>query len=73
MAANTAPSPLHRLRRAKAALLAVSLTLAGILLIMLTAWLDHLNLGAWRWLHSFPLSELEGILFGAGVLSTYLV
>lgn len=70
MAANTTPSPLHRLRRVKAALLAVSLTLAGILLMMLATWLDHLNLGAWRRLHSFPLSELGGTLFGAGLLST---
>ena len=70
MAGNTTPSPLHRLRRVKTALLAVSLTLAGILLMMLSGWLDHLNLGAWNWLHSFPLSELGGILFGAGLLST---
>ncbi len=70
MAANTAPSPLHRLRRIKAALLAVSLTLAGILLIMLAAWLNHLDLGTWNWLHSFPLTELGGTLFGAGLLST---
>ena len=70
MAANTGPSPLHRLRRVKAALLAVSLTLAGILLMMLAAWLNHLDLGTWSWLHSFPLTELGGTLFGAGVLST---
>lgn len=70
MAGNTTPSPLHRLRRVKTALLAVSLTLAGILLMMLSGWLDHLNLGAWNWLHSFPLSGLGGILFGAGLLST---
>jgi len=70
MAGTTTPSPLHRLRRVKAALLAVSLTLAGILLIMLAAWLNHLDLGTWNWLHSFPLTELGGTLFGAGVLST---
>ena len=70
MAANTAPSPFHRFRRVKAALLAVSLTLAGILLMMLSGRLNHLNLGTWSWLHSFLLSELGGILFGAGVLST---
>ena len=70
MAGNSAPSPLHRLRRVKAALLAVSLTLAGILLMMSATWLDRLDFGAWNWLHSFPLSELGGILFGAGLLST---
>ena len=42
----------------KAALLAVSLTLAGILLMMLNGWL-----------HSLPLGELGGTLFGAGLLS----
>ena len=38
------PSLHHRLRRLKAALLAVSLTLAGILLMMLNAWLAPLRL-----------------------------
>ena len=70
MAGNSAPSPLHRLRRVKAALLAVSLTLAGILLMMSATWLDRLDFGAWNWLYSFSLSELGGILFGAGLLST---
>ena len=65
------PSPHHRLRRLKAALLAVSLTLAGILLMMLNAWLAPLRLGDWQWLHALPLGELGGILFGAGVLSTF--
>lgn len=70
MAANTAPSPLHRLRRVKAALLAVSLTLAGVLLMMLNGWMSGLDLGTWDWLHSLPLGELGGTLFGAGLLST---
>ena len=60
----------HRLRRAKAALLAVSLTLTGILLIMLNGWLSGLNLGDWSWLHALPLGELGGTLFGAGLLGT---
>lgn len=60
----------HRLRRAKAALLAVSLTLTGILLIMLNGWLSGLNLGNWSWLHALPLGELGGTLFGAGLLGT---
>ena len=60
----------HRLRRAKAALLAVSLTLTGILLIMLNGWLSSLNLGDWAWLHALPLGELGGTLFGAGLLGT---
>lgn len=54
----SAVSATHRLRRMKAALLAVSLTLAGILLMMLNGWL-----------HSLPLGELGGTLFGAGLLS----
>ena len=65
------PSPYHRLRRLKAALLAVSLTLAGILLMMLNAWLSPLQLGDWQWLHALPLGELGGTLFGAGLLSTF--
>ena len=65
------PSPYHRLRRLKAALLAVSLTLAGILLMMLNAWLAPLRLGDWQWLHVLPLGELGGTLFGAGLLSTF--
>ena len=65
------PSPYHRLRRLKAALLAVSFTLAGILLMMLNAWLTPLQLGSWQWLHALPLGELGGTLFGAGLLSTF--
>ena len=68
---DSAPSPLHRLRRLKAALLAVSFTLAGILLMMLNAWLAPLQLGSWQWLHALPLGELGGTLFGAGLLSTF--
>ena len=64
-------SPHHRLRRLKAALLAVSLTLAGILLMMLNAWLSPLQLESWQWLHALPLGELGGTLFGAGLLSTF--
>ena len=70
MMRKTKPSTLHRLRKVKAVLLAVALTLAGILLMMLSGWLDHLDLGAWSWLHSLPLGELGGTLFGAGLLST---
>ena len=65
------PSPHYRLRRLKAALLAVSLTLAGILFMMLNAWLAPLQLGSWQWLHALPLGELGGTLFGAGLLSTF--
>ena len=70
MSANQSASLLHRLRRLKAALLAVSFTLAGILLMMLNAWLSPLQLGEWQWLHALPLGELGGTLFGAGLLST---
>ena len=44
MSANQSPSLHHRLRRLKAALLALSFTLAGILLTMLNAWLFPLQL-----------------------------
>ncbi|EGE38116.2 hypothetical protein HMPREF0059_00969 [Actinomyces viscosus C505] len=71
MSANQSASLLHRLRRLKAALLAVSFTLAGILLMMLNAWLTPLQLGDWQWLHALPLGELGGTLFGAGLLSTF--
>ena len=59
-----------RLRKTKAFLLATSLTLAGILLIMLNGWMSNLNLGVWDWLHALPIGELGGTLFGAGLLST---
>ena len=64
------PSIHSRLRKTRAALLAVSLTLAGVLLITLNGWLSGLDLGPWNWLHALPIAELGGILFGAGVLST---
>ena len=71
MSANQSASLLHRLRRLKAALLAVSFTLAGILLMMLNAWIAPFQLGSWQWLHALPLGELGGTLFGAGLLSTF--
>lgn len=58
------------LRKTKAFLLATSLTLAGVLLIMLNGWVSNLNLGVWDWLHALPIGELGGTLFGAGLLST---
>ena len=68
---DAALSPHYRLRRLKAAHLAVSLTLAGVLLMMLNAWLAPLRLGDWQWLHALPLGELGGTLFGAGLLLTF--
>ncbi len=59
-----------RLRKTKAALLAVSLSLSGILLIMTNGWMSALNLGDFGWLHALPLGELGGTLFGAGFLGT---
>lgn len=67
---NKQQSSVFRIRRLKAALLSVSLTLAGILLIMLNAWLRGQSLGAWSWLHDVPLGELGGALFAAGFLGT---
>ena len=65
--------PLYRrLLRTKAALLAVSFTLIGVLLIMLNAWLATLSLGDWSWLHHLPLDEVGGPLLGAGLVSTIL-
>ena len=52
----------HRIRKTKAALLAVSFTLAGILLMMVNAWLTPMQLGDWQWLHAIPLGELGGTL-----------
>lgn len=60
----------YRLRKVKAALLAVSLTLAGVLLMMVGAWLPPLHLGSWSWIKSLPIGELGGTLFGAGLLTT---
>ena len=71
MSANQSASLLHHLRKTKAALFAASFTLAGILLMMLNAWLSPLQLGDWQWLHVLPLGELGGTLFGAGLLSTF--
>lgn len=65
------PQPLpHRLRKTKAALLAVALTLAGILVIMLGGWLGSVELGSWSWVRAIPFGEIGGALFGAGVLGT---
>lgn len=64
-------SAVARLRKAKAALLAVCLTFAGVLLMMLSGWLTKLSLGEeLDWLHALPLGELGGTLFGAGLLGT---
>lgn len=63
-------SPIHRLRRAKAALLAVSLTLAGVLILMGNAWLGQINLGAWAWIKAVPLGELGGALLSAGLIGS---
>ncbi|SDM77140.1 hypothetical protein [Actinomyces ruminicola] len=60
----------RRLLRIKAALVAVSLTLAGVLLMLLNGWMANLDLGPWSWMQALPLGELGGTLFGAGLLST---
>lgn len=70
MARHQRPDLAFRLRKTKAALLAVGLTLAGILLVMANGWLSGLDLGTWSWLHVLPLGELGGTLFGAGLLGT---
>lgn len=61
----------YRLRKVKAALLAVSLTLAGVVAMMLSAWLTRIGLPPeWQWLALLPIGEVGGALFAAGVLST---
>lgn len=61
----------YRLRKVKAALLAVSLTLAGVVAMMLSAWLARISLPPeWQWLALLPIGEVGGALFAAGVLST---
>lgn len=70
MAHDQQQSLAFKLRKTKAALLAVSLTLAGILLIMANAWIAGLDLGAWDWVHNLPIAELGATLFGAGFLGT---
>lgn len=70
MARDKVSSLAFRLRKTKAALLAVALTLAGVLLIMGNSWLTTLDLGDLDWLHALPLGELGGTLFGAGLLGT---
>lgn len=70
MARNHQTDLAFRFRKTKAALLAVGLTLAGILLIIANGWLSAIDLGLWSWLHVLPLGELGGTLFGAGLLGT---
>ena len=65
-------SPSRRILRLKTALLAVSFTLAGILLLMFNAWLGGLDLGAWGWLRALPVSEVGGTLLAAGLIGTIL-
>lgn len=59
-----------RLRNTKGALLAVSLTLAGLLLMLLGNWIEKVELGAWTWLREVPLSDIGGTLLVAGLVGT---
>jgi hypothetical protein len=70
MTRNPKSSMAFRLRKTKAALLAVCLSLSGIVLIALGGWIGTLELGAWSWLQAIPFGELGGTLFGAGLLGT---
>lgn len=38
--------------------------------MMINGWLATVDLGVWSWLHSLPLGEVGGTLFGAGLLGT---
>ena len=62
-----------RLRNTKGALLAVSLTLAGLLLMLLGNWIEKVELGAWTWLREVPLSDIGGTLLVAGLVGTVLI
>lgn len=66
---NEPSSLFHSLRKTKTVLLAVSLTPAGLLIIMLTRWLTKMTLGAWGWLQDVPLAELGGGLVSTGLIS----
>ena len=66
------PHSLHRILTLKTALLAVSFTPAGILLLMLNAWLGGLELGSWAWVRALPVSEVGGTLLAAGLIGTVL-
>ena len=75
MPSRHSPSPLssslaHRLRRAKGALLAVSLTLAGLLLMMLGQWIKQVELGTWAWLTTIPVADIGSTLLVAGMVGT---
>jgi len=75
MPSRHSPSPLssslaHRLRRAKGALLAVSLTLAGLLLMMLGQWIKQVELGTWAWLTIIPVADIGSTLLVAGMVGT---
>ena len=69
MSDNESSFLLHSLRKTKTVLLTVSLTLAGLLIIMLSRWLAKMTLGAWGWLQDVPLAELGGGLVSAGLIS----
>lgn len=75
MPSRHSPSPpssslAHRLRRAKGALLAVSLTLAGLLLMMLGQWIKQVELGTWAWLAAIPVADIGSTLLVAGMVGT---
>ena len=75
MPSRYSPSPpssslAHRLRRAKGALLAVSLTLAGLLLMMLGQWIKQVELGTWAWLAIIPVADIGSTLLVAGMVGT---
>lgn len=70
MARSQQSSIAFRLRKTKAALLAVALTGSGVLVIIANSWLSQIDLGPLNWLHALPLGELGGTLFGAGLLGT---
>lgn len=59
-------SPLHRLYQTKLTLLAVILTVAGVVLLVASYLAEEL--GRWRWLGSVPAVEFGAALFTTGLI-----
>ena len=69
---NTPDSPsFSRILNLKLALLAVSFTLAGVLLLVLSGWLSTVELGSWGWLR-LPVDGIGGTLLTSGLVGMIL-
>ena len=69
---NTPDSPsFSRILNLKLAFLAVSFTLAGVLLLVLSGWLSTVELGSWGWLR-LPVDGIGGTLLTSGLVGMIL-